>query len=632
MWAREISILQLIRLVAQFGYYVCPNRIIKFYRVTGQLNSENIAATGITTFARRSMNPTTRNIVHHHNSVEKLEVELNLAHTAIDEKQTAKLLFSKDPYLWKTQPEQIHEISQRLGWLSLADDFDENVKRLNAFAATVIAEGYTKAVLLGMGGSSLCSEVARETFGSAPGYLQLFVLDNTDPSAILDIEGKINHDKTLFLVASKSGNTEETLSFFRYFYEQSKAKNIPNPGNDFVAITDSGTPLVKLAEEYKFKKTFTTPSDLGGRYSVLSDFGLLPMSLMGIDVSALLASAKLMKDRCESLPAAVNPGISLGVLLGICQKHGRDKITFVLSSSIKSFGYWVEQLLAESTGKEGRGLIPINGEELGVPEVYDNDRVFIHVYFALDNNKKDTEKVKALEHAGHPVVRIELASKNDLGGEYFRWEVAAAIAGTVMDINPFDQPNVEESKKNTSDLLNRWNAEGSFKQSVPILTASDISVYAGIKAEKLFVSNKESPGSFIKRFTISAKQGDYIAFLPYFLMTDHRAEILQKWRQQLRNELKVATTLLNGPRYLHSTGQLHKGGPDSGLYIILIGEEEQELSIPGEKFGFATLHQAQAQGDFCSLDNKARRVIRIHLGKDIDEGLDRLYQSINEIK
>ena len=560
----------------------------------------------------------------------KLKKEINEAYAAIDEKQMGKLLFAEDPYLWKADQQQLKEIKHRLGWLTLPDNFSENIEMLNAFALKIKGEGYTSAVLLGMGGSSLCSEVARETFGTAKGYLQLFVLDNTDPAAILALEKEIEIEKTLFIVASKSGGTEETISFFRYFYNKLEKKNKDEPGNNFVAITDDGTPLVKLAEQYKFRKVFINNPDLGGRYSVLSDFGLLPMTLMGLDIKALLANAKQMQDGCDGVPAAINPGVGLGVVLGICQRHGRDKVTFVLSSSISSFGYWVEQLLAESTGKDGRGLVPVNGEKTGTPEIYGNDRVFINIYLVSDNNEADEKKLKALEEAGHPVVRIKLADKISLGGEYYKWEIAAAIAGLVIGINPFNQPNVEESKKNTSEILEGWVKQGSFKKSEPVLKDENVSVYSGKEAEVLLVSYGESIGSFVNSFTSLAKPNEYIALLPYFLMTDKRTKILQSWRQKMRDELKEATTLLNGPRYLHSTGQLHKGGPDTGLYIILIGDDDNDLAIPGEKFGFATLHQAQALGDFRSLDDKGRRVILVRLGKDIDEGLSKLYQSVNE--
>lgn len=562
----------------------------------------------------------------------KLDTEVKAAYASIDEKQIAKLLFAQDPHLWKKESEEIKSISERMEWLTLPDHSTQKTEDIVAFAKKVKNEGYTHAVLLGMGGSSLCSEVARQTYGTTNGYLQLWVLDNTDPDAILDIESKIDLNKTLFIVASKSGNTEETLSFFHYFYQQLEHKMKSKSGNNFIAITDHDTPLVKVAKEYKFREVFINPPNLGGRYSVLSDFGLVPMALMGIDIKAVLSSAMQMKISCDAVPTVSNPGVSLGVALGICQKYGRDKVTFVLSSSIASFGYWVEQLLAESTGKEGKGLIPIHGESIGSPENYGKDRVFIHMYLSIDKNDVDERKIKALEEAGHPIVRIKVTSKIALGGEYYRWEVAAAISGVVMGINPFDQPNVEESKKNTNQLLKQWSEDGNFKISEPIFDMENISVYGGKKSKLLAADHYKSVGDIINSFTVMAKPNDYIALLPYFMMTDYRTKVLHEWRQRLRDDLKVATTLLNGPRYLHSTGQLHKGGPNTGLYIILIGDDRNKLAIPSEKFGFSTLHEAQALGDFRSLDDKGRRVIRINLGENIDESLKQLYHSIKNPK
>jgi transaldolase/glucose-6-phosphate isomerase len=556
-----------------------------------------------------------------------LKKEIEAVYTSANDKQVASRLYRKDPYLWKTDAEQTKMISESMGWLTLPDTYAGVAEDITSFAGKIKEEGYKHAVLLGMGGSSLCSEVARETYGTTGNYLELHVLDNTDPAAILDIEQQIDIEHTLFIVATKSGGTKETLSFFRYFYDVLQKKGKKNIGDNFVAITDAGSPLVDIAGKYQFRRVFINPHDIGGRYSVLSDFGLLPMALMGIDIKAIMRSARQMKISCDAtIPAANNPGISLGLVLGICQRHGRDKVTFVLSSSINSFGYWAEQLLAESTGKEGKGLIPVNGEEIGVPGDYGNDRVFVQMYLPADDNSADEQKLKALEAAGHPVVRIKVSDKIALGGEYYRWEIAVAIAGMVIGVNPFDQPNVEESKKNTNDLLNQWNKEGSFKIADPFLKTGDSSIYCS-KQVKLSADNS-SVSTCVNDFVALAQPGDYIAFLPYFLMTDHRTKVIQTWRQQTRDKLQKATTLLNGPRYLHSTGQLHKGGPASGLYIIVVGDENTDLPIPDEQFGFAILHEAQSLGDFRSLDNKGRRVIRINLGKDIDKGLDKLCGSI----
>jgi transaldolase/glucose-6-phosphate isomerase len=345
----------------------------------------------------------------------------------------------------------------------------------------------------------------------------------------------------------------------------------------------------------------------------------------------LLQSAAQMEKACSSAATiAGNPGISIGALLGLAQQHGRDKVTFILSSSISSFGYWVEQLIAESTGKEGKGLIPVNGEEPGAPGVYGTDRVFIYMHLDKDDNAANDAKVKALEEAGHPVVRIAIADPLALGGEFYRWQVITATAAVLIGINPFDEPNVAESKKNTDNILEEWQQAGVFKKSEELYKEGDITVYGSEKMRKEIGTGEQSLGELIGAFTDLDNPHDYIALLPYFMLTDARTKILQQWRQQMRDDIHSATTLLNGPRYLHSTGQLHKGGPDSGLYIILTADEDGDLAIPGEKYGFATLHQAQALGDYRSLDDHGRRVIRIGLGKDIDKGLGTLWQSIQK--
>ena len=550
-----------------------------------------------------------------------LKDETAAAFAALDELQAGKRLFRRDAYLWKSEPVHIKSINNRLGWLSLPDNIDQKVSELSAFTRQVQQDGYRYVVLLGMGGSSLCSEVARDTFGKADGFLELLVLDDTDPDAIQYLEGQIDIQKTLFIVASKSGNTAETLSFFKYFYALLEAGSPGKAGSSFVAITDAGTPLVQMGADHNFRKVFINPTDIGGRYSVLSDFGLVPMALMGVDVKALLASAKQMENSADpEVPVASNPAFALGVALGIAQGRGRDKVTFLLSPSIRSFGLWVEQLLAESTGKEGRGIIPVQGEQAGEPGVYGNDRVFVHMYLPSDSDTATEKQVAALEAAGNPVVRISLPDKNALGGEYYRWEIATAISGVVSNVNPFDEPNVAEGKKNTNDILADWIKDGSFKKSEPAFTSGKVTVYAGEQA-KAAVQNSKSLDEVISSFSSLAQPHDYIAILPYILLTDSRMQTLQKLRLGLRDKLKVATTLLNGPRYLHSTGQLHKGGPASGLYIILIGGNKAKLPIAGEPYDFATLHRAQALGDFRSLNNKQRRVIFVDLGDDIDGGL-----------
>ena len=558
-----------------------------------------------------------------------LKKESDPAFASLDEKQAGRRLFAKDPYLWKNDPIQVEAIQNGLGWLTLPESFAHKTEELISFTEELKNERYEYAVLLGMGGSSLCAEVARKTWATRNGYLKLIVLDNTDPAAIHQVEEQINLEKTLFIVASKSGTTLESLCFFRYFYDQVQKKNQVEPGKHFVAITDVGTPLVKTAGDYQFRKVFINPSDVGGRYSVLSYFGLLPMALMGIDIRTLLLNAIQMKDSCDPfVPATINPGIGLGCLLGMAQRSGRDKITFVISPSIQSFGLWVEQLLAESTGKEGLGVVPIQGESLGDLEVYGKDRIFVHLYLTSDDNTSHEIKLSALEKAGYPIVRIGLPDKLALGGEYYRWEVATAIAGMVIGINAFDQPNVAESKRNTDQLLKEWKQNGTFNKPSPVLITEPIAVYPGIKAAPLLDQQHSSVTAFVQGFTSMAQPGDYIALLPYFLPTDASTRLFETWRQEMRDDHQVATTLLEGPRYLHSIGQLHKGGPDTGIFVIMIKDENQELPIPGEEFGFSVLHQAQALGDFRSLNDNGRRVILLQLGQNVEQGINELIESV----
>ena len=558
-----------------------------------------------------------------------LKDKLESSYTALDKQHASTRLYDRDALFWKSDSENISSINNRLGWL----DVPTNAKELIEFATQIKSEGYNHAVLLGMGGSSLCSEVARQTFGSQNGYPELLVLDNTAPPAILHIQQQIDMTKTLFIAASKSGGTMETISFFKYFYEQLKATGFAEPGKNFVAITDDATPLVKMAEDYHFRKVFVNRGDIGGRYSVLSDFGLLPMALMGIDIEAMLASMQRMKDSCDQdIPSDDNPGVSLGALLGIAERNGRNKVTFVMSPSIQAFGYWVEQLIAESTGKEGRGLIPVTGETLGAPSVYSDDRVFVHMYLSSDDYNDDAIKLLALEQAGHPVVRVLIADKIELGGEYYRWEVATAIAGSVIGINPFNEPNVAEGKKNTNDILEERKKTGSFKKPDLLLRENELLISGSDTVKQLGDRGHIPLRDFIDEFIDLVHPDDYISLLCYFEETQSRTDALQSWRMQMRDEVRVATTFAYGPRYLHSTGQLHKGGPATGVYIIMTGANKVFLPIPDEQFGFDVLNEAQGLGDFRSLNDKGRKVIYIQLGNDIDKGIADLVQSVNSPK
>jgi transaldolase/glucose-6-phosphate isomerase len=558
-----------------------------------------------------------------------LKSSVTATYKSLDNRQFGRRLWAHDPLLWKADARQGEAIRQRLGWLDSVETFRGQVDNIMAFAHEVRSTGVRHVVLLGMGGSSLCPEVCRETFGSAPGWPELVMLDNTDPTAIRAVEARLDLARTLFIVASKSGTTTETLSFYRYFHERVCQHVAADAGAHFIAITDPDTPLVEEARRQGFRRCFENPTDIGGRYSALSYFGLVPMALLGIDLATLLARAQHMAmSSGPFIPADASIGVSLGTLLGMAARQGRDKVTFVLSESIGAFGYWAEQLLAESTGKEGRGLIPVEGEPLGAPEVYGRDRVFVWIRTA-DRPDPDTEaRLTTLEAAGHPVVRIVIHDALDLGAEFLRWELATATAGAILEQNPFDEPNVAESKQNTSNLLYEWQQHGVFGEDQPVLTEAGLAVYGDREQPWLPTGPQHSLSTFLQAFVDLAAAPDYLALLPYFHRTAALHQMLQRLRLAWRDRRRVATTLGYGPRYLHSTGQLHKGGPDTGVFILFTADASAELSIPGQPYGFATLQRAQALGDFRSLNTRQRRVIRIHLGSDIEGGIKRLVASL----
>lgn len=555
----------------------------------------------------------------------KSKSEASAALKSLNEKQYTRRLFSKDPYLWSNDAEQIQEIKIRLGWLDSMEYFISKSDEVEKLVKDIKAAKYKYAVVLGMGGSSLCPEVSAATFGSKPGYPQLYVLDNTDPAAVKELESKIDVSKTLFIVSSKSGTTLETSCFDHYFYELTKQKVGDSVGEHFAAITDPGTSLMKEASDRKFRHVFENPIEFGGRYSALSFFGLVPMALIGIDIKKVLNLAHQMMQSCgQFVPPDSNPGVMLGTFLGINYKLNRNKVTFVMSKSISNFGLWVEQLIAESTGKIGKGLLPVESEKLGSPDNYSNDRMFVYIYTSNDETGADERKLAALEKAGHPVARIEIKDKLALGAEYLRWEIATATAGVIIGINAFDQPNVAESKKNTNEILSEWKARKEFVNDQPIVSSNGISLYCEESAKWLFDGHRKNAKDFLNSFVKLAKSPDYISLLAYFLQTPNRHKYLQTIRTGLRDRQEVATTLGYGPRYLHSTGQLHKGGANNGVFLLLTADAEQEVSIPGKEYGFATLQRAQALGDFRSLNTHDRRVIRVHLGSDVEGNLKKL--------
>ena len=540
-----------------------------------------------------------------------------------DESELSRRIWQKDGTVWIPDIEiaaRTKELTNRLGWLALPEVMYEESVKLVEFAEEIKQDGFTDIVLLAMGGSSLAPEVFMQTFGNSLGFPKLTVLDSTDPVSVKTVHDSIDPAKTLFLVSSKSGGTIETLSFFKYFYQIVKAVK-SDPGKNFVVLTDPGSKLETLAKEKKLRRLFSTPHDVGGRYSALTYFGLLPAALIGVDVTKILESAQamLVSTHYCGIPAADNPALTLGAAMGELAKVGRDKITFFISPSITSFGAWVEQLVAESTGKNDTGILPVVDEPFGYESNFGDDRFFVYLRLKGDDNDALDKQFSIIESDGHPVVKITLQNRYDLGGEFFRWELATAAAGAVLRINPFDQPNVEAAKSKARGLMDAYQNSGILPSEPPILRDGDIEIYS--KQTRQFKSLEKTIHDFVNQ----AKSGDYLALMTYVPRYDDDIdEALNGVRNLLANRLKIAVTLGYGPRFLHSTGQLHKGDGNNGLFIQITHSSEIDLDIPGEAYSFGTLISAQAQGDFQALVDRGRRVIRFHIKGDVFDGLRRL--------
>lgn len=538
----------------------------------------------------------------------------------------------RDAALWKADDPHRKIIGNALGWLQVARDMEPHAGDLEKFTSEVREAGFTHAMLLGMGGSSLCPEVLRRTFGSRPGFPSLLVLDTTDPDAISAFEESVDLARTLFIVSSKSGSTIEPLSFYRYFYDRVQSRKGERAGDNFVAITDPGTLMERMAHEANFRRVFLNPADIGGRYSALSYFGLVPASLIGLDIGELLRRAVNAADRClSSAPVHDNPGATLGAVMGALAMRGRDKLTIVANPPIDSIGLWIEQLVAESTGKEGKGIIPVANEPLGPPAVYGNDRLFVSVQVG-DAGREVEAQLQALEKAGHPVVRRHLNDPLDIGAEFYVWEIATAVAGALLGIDAFDQPNVQESKDNTNRLLDQYKREGHLPSQDELAADGDLRLYGGFGEKPAQAGGDSRLESLLVDHFSGARDGDYIAVLAYVQESAVHDDLLQSVRTRLRDSMKVATTTGYGPRFLHSTGQLHKGGPASGIFLQITDDNSHDLAIPGEPYTFGVLKQAQALGDFQSLASRSRLALRLHLGKNVDSGLSRLLEIAREVR
>ncbi len=543
----------------------------------------------------------------------------------LENKSFAVRLWRKDPSLWSDEENVCGQIKESLGWLHVATRMEENVIELEAFRDEVKAAGFRHVVHMGMGGSSLAPLAFQRTFPIGEKGMPLTVLDTTDPATIRDIDHRVPLEKTLFIIASKSGTTAEPLAFGEYFFNRVKAVKGEKAGENFVAITDPGTHLENLAREQGFRQTFLNFKDIGGRYSALSYFGLVPAALMGLNAGELLVRSLRMCHACGSpVPVEDNPGVVLGALLGQLAKSGRDKVTFIMPPAIETLGMWLEQLLAESTGKQEKGLLPVAGEPVGPPSFYGKDRVFVYTRLSGSIDERLERSVAALKAAGHPVITIDMGDLMDLGQEFFRWEIATATAGAVIGINPFDQPNVQESKENTNRLLKTAEKEGGLPKEKPALSEGVLSLYCPDNIKGKTIS--DALAYFLKE---QVRPGDYIALLSYITEEAAADRIISSLRQRLGQQFNTATTSGYGPRYLHSTGQFHKGGPNSGIFIQLTQDTAEDVNVPGKSYSFGILREAQAKGDLEALNRHGRRALRIHLGADAGRGLLELEKAVS---
>jgi len=540
-------------------------------------------------------------------------------------------LWASDAKLWSGADE-----ASWTGWLSIVDAQRKEVARFQKIAADA-KSAFTHVALLGMGGSSLCPEVWSATFGRLPGAPELVVLDSTDPAQVSAVERRLDLTKTLFCVSSKSGSTLEPNIFKAHFFERvKKVVGAAEAGRRFVAITDPGSQMEKVAKQDGFRAIHHGLKSIGGRYSALSDFGLVPAAMMGLDVGRLLERAAAMKEACADANPAENPGVLLGLILGCAAKAGRDKVTIATSPRVFDLGAWIEQLVAESTGKIGRGLIPVDRERLGPPASYGDDRVFLSFEVAGDEDRANADALAALaalERAGHPVVRVPMQDAYDLAAEFFRLEIATAVAGALLGINPFDQPDVEASKLATRALTSAYEESGSLPPEKPFFDGEGMKLFADEKnaAELTKAAGPKPTLARLLRAHVSRVQsGDYAAFLAYVDMNATHESLLQSMRHAVRDRRKVATCLGFGPRFLHSTGQAYKGGPNRGVFFQITCDDARDVPVPGAKYTFGVVKAAQARGDFSVLAERGRRALRVHLGPDVAGGLAHLAQVLEE--
>ena len=541
----------------------------------------------------------------------------SVADTARDE-EWANRLFARDVSLWTDEPAVAEAISERLGWLDAPQEFTDRIPSLEAFGDGIVAAGFTTAVVAGMGGSSLAPDVLHRTFGSVDGYLDLRILDSTDPDAVTAVLDDLDPLTTLVIIASKSGTTVEPNAFLAAAWDRAEIALdkvhhhvYETPGAMVVAITDPGPSLQAIPHHDAFREVFLNPPDIGGRYSALTYVGLVPASLIGLDLDALLASASAMLGACREPDPEANPGLSLGIAMGTLARDGRDKLTFLADDEIASFGSWAEQLIAESTGKHGVGIVPVDLEPAGDPAAYGDDRVFVRLALDGGTDAGHDALAHALERAGHPVIRIAIPDPIDLGGEFVRWEIATAIAGVVLGIDPFDQPNVEEAKQLTRDVLAKAERGERSSSSVPAVSATDPGLADRLRDQ-----------------LAQRRPNAYLAVQAFIAPTGRRDSALASLRTRLRDATRAATTAGYGPRFLHSTGQLHKGGPPTGWFLQVTADHPGDRPIPGWPYTFGRLIDAQADGDHAAIAAHDLPILRVHLGADPDAGLAALDRAL----
>jgi transaldolase/glucose-6-phosphate isomerase len=545
-------------------------------------------------------------------------------------------LWAGDNSIWSGQDEK-----DWLGWLHIVDGQREHSEHFEQVVEDIKSSGFKYALLLGMGGSSLAPEVWKKTFGNVAGFPELHVLDSTVPAQVKTFANKIDPKQTIFIVSSKSGGTIEPNVFKHFFMEKVKqAVGADQAGSRFIAITDPKTKMNDIAKKDRFRHIFFGLKTIGGRFSALSNFGMIPLAIMGVDVIQFLDRTEIMTQACAScVPPELNPGVVLGAIMGTLAKQGRDKVTVIASPGVASLGAWLEQLLAESTGKahpvtkEGMGLIPVDGEKVGPPDVYGKDRLFVYERLSKAPAKEQDEAVAALEKASHPVVRINLADPMDVGQEMFRWEIATAVAGSILGINPFNQPDVEDAKIAARNLMAEYTKNGRLPAEKAVVEDGGMKLFTDPRnADAIATAAGGTKGAlaYLKGHLARVKPGDYFAINAYIEMNDAHDQELQAIRHAVRDGKKVATTLGYGPRFLHSTGQLHKGGTNSGVFLQVTCDDAEDLPIPGEAFSFGILKQAQALGDFKVLSERNRRILRVHLGADVKAGLGRLRQLVQQ--